>query len=209
MGSDVSGERAFFAEAWTIPNAISLVRLLALPIFCWLVLADHRCLAGGLLLGGLGATDWVDGFVARRFHQVSTVGKVLDPAIDRILVGTAVIVIMLNGAVPIWFGVITFTREVLISCTVVVLAALGAERIDVLWVGKAGAFALMLAYPAFLLAHGPAQWQEGMRIAAWCTGVIGLLLGWWAAGAYVKPARAALSRGRAARRAGTHGSVPT
>ena len=73
---------------------------------------------------------------------------------DRILVGTAVIAIIVHGAVPLWFGVATLAREVLVSAAVLLLAASGAERIDVLWVGKAGTFGLMVAYPSFLLAHG-------------------------------------------------------
>jgi cardiolipin synthase (CMP-forming) len=155
------------------------------------------------LLAVLGATDWVDGFVARRYHQVSTLGKVLDPTADRLLVGTAVISVMVYGAVPLWFGVATIVREVLVSVMVVLLAGLGAARIDVLWVGKAGTFGLMFAYPAFLLGDGTATWQEPVRAIAWVTGLVGLALSWWAAASYVGPARRALRAGRAARRAGS------
>jgi cardiolipin synthase len=116
------------------------------------------------------------------------------------LVGTAVISIMIYGAVPIWFGVATLAREVLVSAMVLMLAALGAARIDVLWVGKAGTFGLMFAYPAFLLGDGTAAWQEPIRVIAWVTGLIGLALAWWAAARYVGPARRALRKGRAARR---------
>ena len=97
--------------------------------------------------------------MARRYHQVSTLGKVLDPVADRVLVVTAVIAIMVHGAVPVWFGVATLAREVVVSAAVLLLASLGAARIDVLWVGKAGTFALMFAYPAFLLSYGTASWQ--------------------------------------------------
>jgi cardiolipin synthase len=138
--------------------------------------------------------------VARRFHQVSTVGKVLDPTADRLLVGTAVIVIIVHGAVPLWFGVVTLAREVLVGLMVLVLAGLGAARIDVLWVGKAGTFGLMFAYPAFLLGHGAASWQDPVRVVAWIAGIAGLTLAWIAAAAYVKPARAALAAGRQGRR---------
>ena len=136
----------------TVPNVITVVRLLCIPLFVWLLFGAHRQTAAAVLLAVLGATDWVDGFVARRYHQVSTLGKVLDPAADRILVATAVIAIMVYGAVPLWFGRghpgpggAGGRRR----CWL--LAALGARRIDVLWVGKAGTFGLMFAYPAFLL----------------------------------------------------------
>jgi cardiolipin synthase (CMP-forming) len=185
---------------FTVPNVITLVRLLCIPLFLWLLFGAHRQTAAAVLLAALGATDWVDGFVARRYGQVSTLGKVLDPTADRILVGTAVISIMVYGAVPLWFGLATIAREVLVSGMVLLLAALGAARIDVLWVGKAGTFGLMFAYPTFLLGYGSAGWQEPIRVIAWVTGLIGLALAWWAAGSYIGPARRALREGRAARR---------
>jgi cardiolipin synthase (CMP-forming) len=184
----------------TAPNVITLVRLLCLPVFVWLVFGAKEQTPAAILLAGLGATDWVDGYVARRFHQVSTVGKILDPTADRLLVATAVIVIIVHGAVPLWFGVATLVREALVGFVVLVLAGLGAARIDVLWVGKAGTFALMFAYPAFLLGHGGASWQDPIRVVAWIAGIAGLTLAWIAAAAYVKPARVALVSGRQGRR---------
>ena len=185
---------------FTVPNVITLVRLLCIPLFLWLLFGAHRQTAAAILLAVLGATDWVDGFVARRYGQVSTFGKVLDPTADRILVGTAVISIMIYGAVPLWFGIATIAREVLVSAMVLLLAAMGAARIDVLWVGKAGTFGLMFAYPTFLLGDGTAGWQEPIRVIGWVTGLVGLALAWWAAGSYIAPARRALREGRAARR---------
>jgi len=185
---------------FTVPNVITLVRLLCIPLFVWLLFGAHRQTAAAILLAALGATDWVDGFVARRYGQVSTFGKVLDPTADRILVGTAVISILIYGAVPLWFGIATIAREVLVSAMVLLLAAMGAARIDVLWVGKAGTFGLMFAYPTFLLGDGTAGWQEPIRVIAWVTGLVGLALAWWAAGSYIAPARRALREGRAARR---------
>jgi cardiolipin synthase len=180
----------------TAPNVITLVRLLSIPIFVWLLFGLHRQTLAAVLLAVLGATDWVDGYVARRFHQVSTLGKVLDPAADRILVGTAVIAVIVHGAVPLWFGLATLAREVLVSVMVLLLASLGAARINVLWVGKAGTFGLMFAYPGFLISDGTAAWQEPFRVIAWVCGAVGLTLAWIAAAAYVKPARDALRAGR-------------
>jgi cardiolipin synthase len=183
----------------TVPNAITLVRLACIPLFLWLLFGAHRQTAAAVLLGALGATDWIDGFVARRYHQVSTVGKVLDPVADRVLVVTAVVAVIVHGAVPVWFGAATLAREVVVSGAVLLLASLGAKRIDVLWVGKAGTFALMFSYPAFLLGYGTAGWQEPIRIVAWVTGITGLVLAWIAAGSYIPVARKALSEGRQAR----------
>jgi len=180
----------------TVPNVVTLVRLACIPVFLWLLFGARQQTAAAVLLAALGATDWVDGFVARRYHQVSTLGKVLDPLADRVLVGTAVIAIIVHGAVPLWFGVATLAREALVSSAVVLLAALGARRIDVLWVGKAGTFALMVAYPAFLLGHGHAAWQVPVQAVAWVTGLVGLGLAWVAAASYVPVARRALATGR-------------
>jgi cardiolipin synthase len=185
----------------TLPNAITLVRLACIPLFVWLLFGAHRQTGAAVLLAVLGATDWVDGFVARRYHQVSTVGKVLDPVADRVLVVTAVIAIIVHGAVPVWFGAATLAREVVVSGAVLLLASLGASRIDVLWIGKAGTFALMFAYPAFLLGYGSAGWQEPIRVVAWVAGITGLALAWAAAAWYVPVARRALRDGRRARRA--------
>jgi cardiolipin synthase len=193
-------EEAELGRVLTAPNLITLVRLLCIPIFLWLLFGLHHQTYAAVLLAALGATDWIDGFVARRYHQVSTLGKVLDPAADRVLVGTAVIAVIVHGAVPVWFGVATLA---LVSVMVVLLAALGAARINVLWIGKAGTFALMFSYPAFLLSYGTASWQGPIRVVAWICGVIGLVLAWSAAAGYVGPARDALRMGRAARRSGS------
>jgi cardiolipin synthase len=193
----------------TVPNGITLVRLACIPLFLWLLFGADRQTAAAVLLGVLGATDWIDGFVARRYGQVSTVGKVLDPVADRVLVTTAVIAITVHGAVPVWFGVATLAREVVVSGAVLLLASLGATRIDVLWVGKAGTFALMFSYPAFLLSYGTAGWQGPIHIVAWVTGIIGLVLAWAAAGSYVPVARRALADGRRSRSQGPSDSMST
>ena len=187
-------------RVFTLPNVITMVRLVCIPVFVWLLFGAHEQTAAAILLAVLGATDWVDGYVARHFGQVTTLGKVLDPLADRVLVGTAVISILVYGAVPLWFGIATIAREVLVSAMVLLLASLGASRIDVLWVGKAGTFGLMFAYPTFLLGYGDASWQEPIKVIGWVTGIVGLALAWYAAGSYIGPARQALRDGRAARR---------
>jgi cardiolipin synthase (CMP-forming) len=198
-GENASPEEPGLDRIATVPNAITLVRLASIPVFLWLLFGANRQTAAAVLLGVLGATDWIDGFVARRFHQVSTFGKVLDPVADRVLVVTAVVAITIHGAVPVWFGAATLAREVVVSGAVLLLASLGAARIDVLWVGKAGTFALMFSYPAFLLSHGSASWQDPVNVVAWVTGIVGLVLAWIAAGSYVPVARKALADGRRAR----------
>jgi cardiolipin synthase (CMP-forming) len=187
----------------TAPNLVTAARLAGTGVFVWLLFGADRQTASAILLAVLGATDWVDGFVARRFNQVSTLGKVLDPLADRILVATAVISVLVYAAAPLWLGIATIAREALVSVAVLLLASLGAERIDVLFVGKAGTFGLMFAYPTFLLSYGTAGWQGPVRIVAWVFAIPGLTLAWVAAAAYVPVARRALAAGRSRRSDGS------
>jgi cardiolipin synthase (CMP-forming) len=188
----------------TWANLVTLVRLGLIPVFWWLLFStDHRAIAAWLL-GFLGATDWIDGWLARRLRQTSTVGKVLDPTADRILVMVGLIAVALAGGVPWWFAGATLVREVLVSVLTLALAALGAARIDVLWWGKVSTFMLMVTYPLFLLTtnphHAPATgWQHLVREITWVYGLVGLALAWIVFFGYVGPASRALSAGRAAR----------
>ena len=83
---------------WTVPNAISVLRIACIPWFVWLLFAAEDRTAAALLLGALGATDWVDGWIARRFDQVSEVGKVLDPTADRLLLVVAAPAMIIDGS---------------------------------------------------------------------------------------------------------------
>ena len=182
----------------TLPNVISLVRLLCVPLFLWLLFGRENRLGAALLLGGLGATDWIDGYIARHFNQVSDLGKVLDPIADKVLLVVGMVAILIDGSVPpviFWPAIL---REVLVAGTTILLGAMGARRIDVSWAGKAGTLLMMVAFPLFLWGH-----NEGPAYAvAWVVAVAGLLMAWYAAATYVGPARQALSEGRAARQAG-------
>jgi cardiolipin synthase len=183
----------------TVPNVVTAARLAAVPVFLWLLFDVQSRVAAAGLLAVLGATDWVDGWLARRLGQVSTVGKVLDPVADRVLIGVGVAAIMVDGSVPLWLGAVVLAREALVSAAVLVLAALGAARIDVVWVGKAGTFGLMVAFPLFLTAGPSASWSNPALVAAWVCAVPALALSWYAAGTYIPLARAALADGRPGR----------
>jgi cardiolipin synthase (CMP-forming) len=185
----------------TIPNLISVVRLLCVPVFLWLLFGVEDLVWAAILLGALGATDWVDGYIARHFDQKSVVGTVLDPVADRILLGTAVIALMVDGSVPLWVGLLIIIREAAVALMSVVFIAAGAVRIEVEWVGKAGAFALMVALPLFCLGAGIDGGQDLVRLVAWGFAVVGLVLSYYAAVEYVPRWIRALHAGRAARHA--------
>jgi cardiolipin synthase len=180
----------------TVPNAISFVRLLCIPWFLWLLFAQDNRHAAAWLLAVLGCTDWVDGYIARRWHQVSTVGKVLDPTADRLMLAVGVIAILVDGSVPVVIAVLTIVREVTVGIAVLVLAALGARRIDVTWAGKAGTFGQMVAYPLFLVSHAGVNWSDIGGVLAWVVIVPALFFSYRSAAAYVPLARKALQEGR-------------
>lgn len=186
----------------TVPNLITLVRLLCIPLFLYLLFGVEARAWAALLLAVLGATDWVDGYVARRFHQVSNLGKAFDPTVDRLLLITGVLAIIIDGSTPTWFGVVVVVREVLLSAWVVGITALGARRMDVSWWGKCGTFALMVAFPAFLAA-GDTGLADGVRttleVLAWGAAIPGLVFSVVAFVGYFPMGVTALREGRAAR----------
>ncbi len=184
----------------TVPNVISVVRLLCVPLFVWLLLGEDDRWAALAVLGILGATDWVDGYIARRFDQGSDLGKILDPTADRVLLLVATLTLMIDGAVPTWLGVAVLAREAVISVATLALAAAGARRIDVQWTGKAGTFALMFAFPGFLWLSAISTstgYYDVLEIATWVCAIAGLALSYYAAVMYVPLARRALREGRA------------
>jgi cardiolipin synthase len=180
----------------TVPNLISVARLLCAPVFVWLLAADQE-IAAALVLGVLGATDWVDGWIARHFAQGSALGKVLDPVADRVLLLVAAIALLADGAVPVVVGVLVLVREFVVSIAVLALAVAGARRIDVQWTGKAGTLSVMFALPLFLLADNIATGHSLVLAAAWLFAVVGLVLGYYALITYLPVARDALRDGRA------------
>jgi cardiolipin synthase len=185
----------------TIPNVLTTIRLACLPVFVWLLFGrDNRAAAAGML-AALGATDWFDGYIARHFDQSSTLGKVLDPVADRLLFLVGVSAILVDGSVPTWIAATVLVRELLVSGAVLLLAALGAKRIDVTWFGKAGTFGLMFAFPLFLASHSTLSWADTAGVLAWLCAIPGLALSLYAAVGYVPIAVDALRAGRAARAA--------
>lgn len=185
----------------TIPNAITVMRLCLLPVFLVLIFTDRprHWYAAAWVLAAMGCTDWVDGYLARRLKQVSTVGKILDPVADRLLLICGAGSIVWVGAVPVWVAAVALGREVIVAVTVVALAAMGSKRIDVTWWGKAGAFGLMVAFPLFLCGHSTAWWHHQAEVMAWIAFVPGMIFGLYSLILYVPLARDALADGRRAR----------
>ena len=190
----------------TIPNALSVIRLLFIPLFLWLLFGRENRHAAAWLLAVLCASDWVDGYIARRFDQVSELGKILDPAADRILLGVGGVAIIVDGSIPAWVGILALARELVVGVAGIVVGLMGARRIDVLLVGKAGNFLLMLAFPLFLASNpdGGAPWHAVARPLAWLCAIPGLVLSYYSAYRYVPLAKEALAKdGRGEGRVGS------
>jgi cardiolipin synthase len=184
-------------RVWTVPNVLSFVRLLMIPVFLYLLFGRDNRAAAASLLAFLGATDWVDGYIARHFDQTSTLGKILDPTADRLLLLVGVGAIVVDGSIPTVVAVLVLFREGAVAIAALVLAAMGARRIDVTWYGKAGTFGLMFAVPFFLAAESTVGWHPLARVLAWVCVVPALVLGYIAALQYIPLGRRALAEGRA------------
>lgn len=186
----------------TVPNLITTVRLACIPLFLYLLIGRDSPGWAAVLLGGLGATDWVDGYVARRFGQTSTFGKMYDPTVDRLMLVIAIVAIIATETAPRWYAVLILVREVVVAAWVVTITLMGAKRMNVTWWGKCGTFANMCAFPWFMLSNEPSfsstvqrVWEVLATIAA-VPGVIFSLLAAWQ---YLGLGKEALAEGRAER----------
>ena len=192
----------------TVPNVITTVRALCIPLFVYLLFGRNSPGWAAFVLGLLGATDWVDGYVARRFDQTSTFGKMYDPTVDRLMMVVAIVSIIVHtvaddGDVPLWYSLVILTREVLVGAWVVfITVVLKAKRMNVTWWGKVGTFANMCAFPWFLFAS-ETTFADGTRdvwrVLAYCAAIPGVVFGLLAAWQYVVLGRQAIAEGRAAR----------
>jgi cardiolipin synthase len=183
----------------TVPNVITVLRLACIPVFWWLLLGLDEPVAAAVLLAALGATDWVDGFIARRYDQVSELGKVLDPTADRILFITCLLAIMIDGAVPRWLCLAVIVREVVVGGAMVIATFFfGMQRFDVQWIGKLGTALLLIAFPLLLAGSGDSDLQAVLTFAGWCVAIPGLVVSYYAAITYVPLMRAGLAEGRKA-----------
>lgn len=175
----------------TIPNLISAVRIALVPVFLWLMFGPDQYAAAGWLLGGIAATDWVDGYLARRLGQVSEIGKILDPVADRLAVACAVIAGWITGTLPWWFALALVVREAFVSLAAVWLAARTGAKIAVRTLGKAATFGVYVAVPNFIIEAGTGYAFH--HWVAWIFGVPGLVMYYAVLVQYVGDARAAVA----------------
>ena len=141
---------------------------------------------------------WVDGYVARRFGQVSEFGKIFDPTVDRLLFIVGITAILADGSMPVWFGVAVLAREVLVGGMMLVATLVfHMPRIDVTRWGKTATFLLMFAVPGFLLGNSDFPGADWFLAASWILGIPGLVISWWTGLAYIPQVRRSVAAGRA------------
>ena len=187
-------------QVLTAPNLITLLRLLCLPIFLWLLFSVEDKAGAAWLLGALGSTDWVDGWVARKFGQQSSFGAVFDPAVDRGMFIVAVLAIVIDQSMPLWFAVAVLIREISVAAAMVIATAFGMQRFSVSIWGKRYTFLLMFAVPLMLLAADDGRGADLVSLVAWAFAIPGIILSYSTALAYIPEIRRNLRLGREARR---------
>lgn len=159
----------------TIPNLISLLRLLLIPVFVTLLLHHDTELVGLLLVGGVMATDWVDGYIARRTHSVSEVGKLLDPVSDRLAIAAMLITLVARHAFPLWAALLILVRDALVFLVGVFLLGSRGRRIDVRYIGKVGTFVLMCTVPMIAWGNFGLPLASTMTAVGWVFFPVGII----------------------------------
>jgi cardiolipin synthase (CMP-forming) len=181
---------------WTIPNLISVARLLGVPVFLWLVLGV-RTTAGdwwavGLLIAA-GISDWLDGKIARALNQQSRLGQMLDPAADRLYIAATIIALAVRGIIPWWLLGVLAARELLMGVVLARLRRQGWPGLQVSFVGKSATLCLLYAFPLLFLGSHVAGYAETARVAGWSFVIWGSALYWCSAMLYIVQARRLLT----------------
>jgi cardiolipin synthase len=188
-------------QVWTIPNALSLLRLLGVPLFLWLILqpvfhGPHYDGWAILLLAVSGATDYLDGKIARAFGQVSRIGQLLDPAADRLYILATLAGLAARQIIPVWLVVVLVGRDVLMGIPLAILKRHGYGPPPVHFLGKAATFNLLYAFPLLLLGDGTGLLHDVAGEVGWAFAIWGTALYYLAAGLYVVQVRRLIAQPR-------------
>jgi cardiolipin synthase len=159
---------------------LSFLRLAGVPVMMWLILGPHSDRLAVLVLAAAGFTDWLDGYIARRWHQTSRVGQMLDPIADRLYIMAVVVCLALRDLVPWWLVGGLVARDVLIVAFIPVLRTRGFSALPVHFLGKAATFNLLYAFPLILLGTGPGTVWLLAKVVGWAFALWGTGLYWWA-----------------------------
>ncbi len=167
-------------RVWTVPNLLSMLRLAGVPVFLWLVLGPEAdVLAIGVLVVS-GITDYLDGKLARRLNQTSTLGAILDPVADRLFILAVVVGLWQRDIIPIWLAIVLPLRDVFLFSLVPFLRTRGFSSLPVHFLGKAATAALLYALPLLLLGDGVGTIAHLAEVFGWAFALWGVGLYWWA-----------------------------
>jgi cardiolipin synthase (CMP-forming) len=173
----------------TVPNALSLMRLLGVPLFLWLILGPQADGWALVVLMVSGFTDWLDGYLARSWGQVSRIGQLLDPTVDRLYILAAVVGLTLRDIIPLEFAVLLLARDVVLAFSLPVLQRYGYGPLPVHFLGKAATFCLLYAFPLLLLGDGASAINDLAFVFGWAFAIWGAALYWWAGLLYLAQVR--------------------
>lgn len=166
-------------RVWTLPNVLSGIRLLTIPLFVWLALGPQADGWAALVLALGGITDYLDGFLARRWNQISRVGQLLDPIADRLSTIAVLVVFLIRGVVPWWFVAILVGRDLVLALQMAQLRRHGITGLPVNFIGKTATFNLLASFPLLM-------WGVDAEAGA---GSVARIVGWglalWGAGLYL------------------------
>ena len=180
---------------WTVPNLLSALRLVGVPLFLYWVLVTHQDGRAILLLMFAGATDYFDGLIARKFRQFSRLGQLLDPAADRLYILATLLALVLRDGLPLWWAAALIGRDVLLAGTIPLLRRGGYGPLPVHFLGKAATFNLLYAFPMLLAALPDRDdlLSTVFRPLGWAFAAWGSLLYLWAGVLYVRQVRQVLT----------------
>jgi cardiolipin synthase (CMP-forming) len=173
----------------TVPNAISVARLAGVPVFLWLVLGPHADGWAVALLIVAGASDWLDGVIARAWNQQSRLGQVLDPTADRLYIAATLIGLAVRAIIPWWLVAVLVGRELVLGVALLVLRRHGYGPLQVSLVGKTATLCLLYAFPLLFLGDHAGTPALVARVIGWAFAIWGTGLYWWAAVLYLEQAR--------------------
>ena len=174
---------------WTIPNALSALRLVGVPLYAWLIVGQRAYVAAFVVLALAGASDWLDGYLARRLQQFSRLGEVLDPLADRLYIAVTLVSLAVVALIPWWLVAVLVARDVMLLALVPVLRRrIGTVTLPVTIVGKAGTFALLWGFPFLLLGGVGGVWGAVASVLGWAFALWGTYLYWVAGLGYVRTA---------------------
>ena len=173
----------------TVANGITAVRLLGLPLFVWLAAGIGAYGMAFLTLVVVGSTDWVDGYVARRFDQVTKIGKLIDPLIDRAMLATAALTLLALGFIPWWIVALVVGRDVALLLAGFIMFKGRNPNIPVSNVGKFATACLLIGVPGFLLGRMDWSGAEVFLVVAYAFSVVGIVTYFFAGWQYAYAAR--------------------